>query len=44
MHRRFYILITLILLGPLVTACNNSAPPIKPAADRPTFLYFYTEN
>lgn len=28
----------------LTVACSSSAAPVTPAADRPTLLYFYTDN
>ena len=37
-------LVMFLLFGLVVGACSSGAPPVKPAADRPTFLYFYTEN
>jgi len=44
MHDKIYRLVVLMLFGSLLAACSGSASPVKPASDRPTLLYFYTEN
>ena len=45
MHRRYILWVSLGLFSLLLGACGaQSAPPLTPAPDRPTFLYFYTDN
>jgi len=41
---RKIVFISLLLLTGLLTACSTSGDPgITPAADRPTFLFFFTD-
>lgn len=39
---RLWALLLLILAG--LTACGGAASPLELAADKPTFLFFYTDN
>ena len=44
MLSKYSLLAILMFSGLLLTACTSNATPVIPASDRPTFVYFYTEN
>ena len=44
MRIKYYWLMSLMISGLLISACASRDAPVIPASDRPTFLYFYTEN
>ena len=44
MRSKYYGLVVLMISSLLISACTSRDAPVTPAPDRPTFLYFYTEN